>query len=70
MQAAADDFRLFWDNAYAVHHLTPGGPAQIAPMPDACERAGNADRAFVARLDVEDHVRRRRGRVLRIVVSS
>ena len=47
MRAAADDFRLFWDNAYAVHYLTPGGPAQIAPILDACERAGNADRAFV-----------------------
>ncbi len=25
MRAAAADFRLFWDNAYAVHYLTPGG---------------------------------------------
>jgi DNA-binding transcriptional MocR family regulator len=47
MRTAAGDFRLFWDNAYAVHSLTPDGPAQIAPVLDACERAGNGDRAFV-----------------------
>ncbi|MEV9312329.1 aminotransferase, partial [Klebsiella pneumoniae] len=23
MKTGAPDFRLFWDNAYAVHHLTP-----------------------------------------------
>jgi DNA-binding transcriptional MocR family regulator len=47
MRTAAGDFRLFWDNAYAVHYLTTSGPAQIAPVLDACERAGNPDRAFV-----------------------
>jgi len=47
MRTAAGDFRLFWDNAYAVHYLTPDGPAQIAPVLDACERAGNCDRPFV-----------------------
>ncbi len=47
MRTAAGDFRLFWDNAYAVHSLTPDGPAQIAAVLDACERAGHPDRAFV-----------------------
>ena len=47
MRTAAGDFRLFWDNAYAVHYLTPDGPAEIAPVLDACERAGHPDRAFV-----------------------
>ncbi|MFJ6698280.1 aminotransferase class I/II-fold pyridoxal phosphate-dependent enzyme [Streptomyces sp. NPDC091272] len=46
MQTAAPDFRIFWDNAYAVHHLTDE-PAEIADLLGACERAGNADRAFV-----------------------
>ena len=43
---AAPDFRIFWDNAYAVHHLTDR-PVEIADLLAACEAAGNADRAFV-----------------------
>jgi DNA-binding transcriptional MocR family regulator len=46
MPAAAPDFRLFWDNAYGVHHLTPTRHA-IANVLDACERHGHPDRAFV-----------------------
>ncbi|WP_375781926.1 aminotransferase class I/II-fold pyridoxal phosphate-dependent enzyme [Streptomyces zingiberis] len=46
MPTAAPDFRLFWDNAYAVHHLT-GEPAELLPVLDACEEAGNPDRALV-----------------------
>ena len=47
MRTAAGDFRLFWDNAYPVHYLTQDGPAEIDALLDACERAGNPDRAFV-----------------------
>ena len=47
MRTAAGNFRLFWDNAYPVHYLTQDGPAEIEPLLDACERAGNPDRAFV-----------------------
>ncbi|CAM5437913.1 aminotransferase [Streptomyces spiroverticillatus] len=46
MTTAAPDFRIFWDNAYAAHHLTDE-PVAIADLLGACERAGNADRAFV-----------------------
>lgn len=46
MPTAADDFRLFWDNAYAVHSLTPD-LARIAPVLELCEQAGHPDRAFV-----------------------
>ncbi|HJZ21632.1 MAG TPA: aminotransferase class I/II-fold pyridoxal phosphate-dependent enzyme [Bradyrhizobium sp.] len=44
--AAADDFRLFWDNAYAVHHLTDV-PDQLDNVLDACAAAGNPDRTLV-----------------------
>jgi len=46
MRTAAPDFRLFWDNAYGVHHLTATQHA-IANVLDACERHGHTDRALV-----------------------
>ncbi|MDB5393887.1 MAG: putative aminotransferase [Rhodospirillales bacterium] len=46
MKTGAPDFRLFWDNAYAVHHLT-GERHEIANILEACEAAGHADRALV-----------------------
>src|SRR5580693_272121 len=42
----ADDFRLFWDNAYAVHDLTEV-PDQLDNVLEACAAAGNPDRALV-----------------------
>jgi DNA-binding transcriptional MocR family regulator len=46
METGAPDFRLFWDNAYAVHHLTENR-IEIANILDACAAAGHPDRAFV-----------------------
>lgn len=44
--AAAPDFRIFWDNAYAVHHLTDR-EVPIADVLACCAEAGHPDRAFV-----------------------
>jgi len=44
MKTAADDFRIFWDNAYGIHHLW-----EEYDTPDIlslCDEAGNPDRAF------------------------
>jgi DNA-binding transcriptional MocR family regulator len=46
MKTAAADFRLFWDNAYAVHHLTDER-VEIANILDLCARHGHANRVFV-----------------------
>ena len=46
MRTAAPDFRLFWDNAYTVHHLTPHRH-EVADILDLCEKAGHPDRAFI-----------------------
>ena len=46
MKTGAPDFRLFWDNAYAVHHLTATRHA-IADILKACTDAGHPDRPFI-----------------------
>lgn len=46
MPTAAPDFRLFWDNAYAVHPLAEFDQ-ELADLHDACRRHGNEDRALV-----------------------
>ena len=46
MKALAPDFRLFWDNAYTVHHLT-SERIQIANVLELCAKHGHANRAFV-----------------------
>lgn len=42
LQPAAADFRIFWDNAYAVHHLV-AAPRLVRNIKNLCERAGNPD---------------------------
>lgn len=42
LSPAAPDFRLFWDNAYAIHHLVKA-PRLVRNIKNLCERAGNPD---------------------------
>jgi DNA-binding transcriptional MocR family regulator len=46
MRTSAPDFRIFWDNAYAVHHLTEVRH-EVADILELASAAGNADRPFV-----------------------
>ncbi|MBW4031519.1 MAG: aminotransferase [Acidobacteria bacterium] len=46
LPSAAPDFRIFWDNAYAVHHLTEVEPEAIDILGIAAA-AGNPDRPLV-----------------------
>ncbi len=45
MRTGAADFRLFWDNAYAVHHLSENRH-KVASIFEACAAGGNIDRVF------------------------
>ena len=46
LPSAAPDFRIFWDNAYAVHHLTDAEPEALDILGIAAA-AGNPDRPLV-----------------------
>lgn len=46
LKPAAADFRIFWDNAYVIHHLYEDNQAQILNILDECEKAGNPDIVF------------------------
>jgi DNA-binding transcriptional MocR family regulator len=46
MATAAPDFRIFWDDAYSVHHLTDV-EHETADLLGIATEAGNADRVFV-----------------------
>ncbi|MEO6817041.1 MAG: aminotransferase class I/II-fold pyridoxal phosphate-dependent enzyme, partial [Edaphobacter sp.] len=46
MKTAANDFRIFWDNAYGVHHLTEE-KISLANILERCADKGNPNRAFV-----------------------
>lgn len=46
MKPAAKDFRIFWDNAYAVHHLYGEENGKLLNILEECEKAGNPDMVF------------------------
>ncbi len=43
LKPAADDFRIFWDNAYSVHHLYEDRRDVILEILEECMKAGNPD---------------------------
>ncbi|WP_440683693.1 aminotransferase class I/II-fold pyridoxal phosphate-dependent enzyme [Cysteiniphilum halobium] len=47
MTTAASDFRIFWDNAYAVHHLDMDNQVKILDILNECNKAGNPNRVFM-----------------------
>lgn len=42
LKPAAKDFRIFWDNAYCIHHLCDN-PKIILPILEEAKKAGNPD---------------------------
>ena len=46
LQPAASDFRIFWDNAYGVHHLYDHDQDHLIEILAECKRAGNPDMVY------------------------
>lgn len=47
LKPAAEDFRLFWDNAYCIHHLYDDNQDEILNILEECEKAGNPNMVYI-----------------------
>lgn len=46
LKPAAEDFRIYWDNAYGVHHLYDDDQDDLLEILRECEKAGNPDLVY------------------------
>ncbi|MDE6314683.1 MAG: aminotransferase class I/II-fold pyridoxal phosphate-dependent enzyme [Lachnospiraceae bacterium] len=47
LKPAAEDFRIYWDNAYCIHHLYDDVQDEILNILEECEKAGNPNMVYI-----------------------
>ena len=47
LKPKAEDFRIYWDNAYCIHHIYDDVQDEILNILEECERAGNPDMVYM-----------------------
>lgn len=47
LKPAADDFRIYWDNAYCIHHLYEDTQDEVLNILEECEKAGNPNMVYI-----------------------
>ena len=47
LKPAAEDFRIYWDNAYCIHHLYEDTQDEILNILDECAKAGNPNLVYI-----------------------
>ena len=46
LKPAAKEFRIYWDNAYVIHHLYEDNQVEIPDIISECEKAGNPNLVY------------------------
>lgn len=46
LKPAAEDFRIYWDNAYGIHHLYDDDQDHLIEILTECEKVGNPDLVY------------------------